>query len=59
MTIKLTFKCPDVVFYATENIEDVEDKFEAEEACKKWIKYGELLTVEIDTQTGECTPIKV
>ena len=56
MKVRLTFKSPDVVFHATEGMSD-EDRQEAEAACEKWVKYGEYLTVDIDTETGECVPI--
>lgn len=29
------------------------------ELCSKWFEYGEYLTVEIDTDAGTCTVVKV
>ena len=75
MKVRLTFKTPDVVDYAIEDLDPVDDQnledlgeseAEAEDlkddirrSCEKWVKNGEYLTVEIDTETGTCTPIKV
>jgi len=69
MKIRLGFKTPDVVEYAVreaveqemakvkdghEDDVDADDlKYEAEQACKKFVKYGECITVEVDTDTGE------
>ena len=58
MKITLSFKTPDVIFYAVEDLSP-EDKAEVEEACKKWIEYDEYLHVEIDTETGTCTALPV
>jgi hypothetical protein len=58
MKLKLSFKCPDVVDMALEDVpEDEQDAARA--ACKKWVEYDEYLHVEIDTETGECTPLPV
>jgi hypothetical protein len=57
MKIRLTFKCPDVVDDALEDVPE-EDRAAAEKACNKWVEYGEYLHVEIDTETGECRPLK-
>ena len=53
MKLTLSFKTPDVADYALEDIEDEDQKDEAQEAIDKWVKYGECLNVEIDTETGE------
>jgi hypothetical protein len=55
MKLYLTFKRPDVVTDALDDagIIDEDEKEACREACRKWITYGELLTVEIDTETGE------
>ena len=58
MKVILSFKTPDVVFQATEGLNE-DEKDEIESACKKWIEYDEYLVVEIDTETGECKPIPV
>lgn len=60
MNIRLTFKTPDVVDDAVRRyMQEVDEdrELEIEAACAKWIRYGEYLTVEIDTETGTCTPI--
>lgn len=50
MKIKLTFKDPDVLYYALEAMSE-EDKEKAEEVINKYIKYRELITIELDTKT--------
>ena len=57
MIISLIFKCPDCLDNAIFDIPD-EEVEKALEVFKKWIKYDEYLTVEIDTETGTCTPIR-
>ena len=54
MKLYLTFKQTDVVDQALEaaGITDEDEKEECREACRKWLSWGELLTVEIDTETG-------
>jgi len=58
MIVSLTFKTPDVVFNATQDLSE-EEKEEARAACEEWVEYDEYLTIDIDTKTGECTPLKV
>lgn len=58
MIIRLCFKTPDVVFYATEDY-DEDETAEIENACDKWVEYGECLSVDINTDTGECIPVRV
>ena len=71
MKVRLTFKTPDVIDYAIsdalpecpEDFEEATDmdredmRDEIKDACKKWVRCEEYLTVEIDTETGTCTPI--
>lgn len=54
MKIRLSFKTPDVIGSTLEHmdIHDPDEKMDIADACKKFVKYGEYLTVEIDTQTG-------
>jgi len=54
MKLYLTFKQPNVVEQALEaaDITDKDEKKECLEACRKWLSWNELLTVEIDTETG-------
>lgn len=60
MKFRLGFKTPDVGDYTDPPLEDMseEEREEVKRAIKKWVKYGEDLIVEIDTETGECTPIE-
>ena len=66
MKIQITMKDPDALMYAVSDaIEDIVDEDEKEEkkeeiesACKEWMKYGEYLTVSIDTITKKCEVIK-
>jgi len=58
MKLRLSFKCPDAVDTALEDIPE-EEHAAAKKACAKWIEYGEYLNVEIDTETGECTAVPV
>jgi hypothetical protein len=55
---RVTFKTPDVMDYALQDIpEDEQDAAKA--VSKNFIKYGEYLTVEIDTEAGTCVGIPV
>jgi len=66
MKVRITMKNPDALMYAVNDaIEDIEDEEKREEKreeieaeCKKWMKYGEYLVVEVDTETGTCEVIK-
>jgi hypothetical protein len=53
MKATLSFKTPDAVDCATEGLEEGEAE-EVRRACKKWVEYGECLTVEVDTEAGTC-----
>lgn len=56
--IRITFKTPDAVSTAlSEEFGDLEEENEkayqeAEEALGKFVKYGELVTIEFDTDEG-------
>lgn len=54
MKLRLCFKTPDVLDYAIENLDENEQNI-AREVAKKWIKYGECCSIEIDTDTGTAT----
>lgn len=56
MVIELTFKTPDVVEYALEDLSD-EEKEKAEEACAIYVQYGEQVTIAIDSETGNATVV--
>jgi len=50
-TIRLSFKIPDVLFHAVQDLpEDIRQgaKEEYEDRLKKWLEYNELLTVEFN-----------
>lgn len=49
MKIQITFKSPDALDYALENLSE-EEKETAKEVCKKWIEYEEYVTIEVDTE---------
>lgn len=63
MKIQLCFKTPDVVHYALQDeeflnlSEDEQDTIK--EVIEKYIEYGELITIELDTETQEAIVIKV
>lgn len=51
MKFSLTFKTPDVLDQLCEDITDPEAQLLAIQTAKKFIQYGEYLTVEFDTET--------
>jgi len=56
MKFRVTMKTPD----ALDSVIDADmpagvDTLEIHNLCKKWFKYGELLTVEIDVEAETCT----
>jgi hypothetical protein len=53
MKIQLTFKTPDVIDYAIEDLSEDEKEI-AKTACEKWVEYGECINVTIDTDTETC-----
>lgn len=57
-TIQLTFKTPDVIDYAVEDIEEEDEQADVRNACEKWVKYGEYVTIEIDTDKGTATVLE-
>ena len=61
MKHKITFKSPDAVENAIQNIESPEEQETLRELSRKWVKYGEYITVEIDTlsKTIQVCPITV
>lgn len=54
MKISISFKTPDVLNYAMEDLGE-EEKAEVEAVAKKWIKWGEYVTITLDTETGTAT----
>jgi len=54
MEIDLLFKTPDVVDNALEEMpHDIDARLEAKLACEKWVKYGEIVRIRVNTETGE------
>ena len=51
MKIKLTFKTPDVLDYAIDGM-DEDSQEEVKELAKKFIEFGEYLTIELDTENS-------
>jgi hypothetical protein len=52
--ISITFKTPDAVDFATEDL-DASEKEAAREALKKWISYGEYVTLSYDPNNDTMT----
>lgn len=53
MKIRLTFKTPDVVEDAMEGQEYTdEQKAAIASVCRKYVEYGEYVTISLDTDTG-------
>ena len=56
MKFQLTFKTPDVLDQLGEVLEENE-RDEAAVTAKKYLRYGEYLSVEFDTETQDATVI--
>ena len=62
MKFRVTMKTPDAL---EQTIEEVEDQLtvrgksisDVQDLCEKWFKYGESLTVEIDTEAQTCVVV--
>lgn len=50
MKLKLTFKTSDVIDSIKEEVSDIEMVEQIYERLKKYIKYGEYVTLEYDTE---------
>jgi len=57
MKIKIPFKTPDAVFYATEDLEE-EQKREAQRVASLFIQCGEQIVLELDTEKETCTVLR-
>ena len=55
MKIRVTMKCPDALDSAIskETFNDLE-VLQAKRLCQKWFKYGEYITVIVDTEKETC-----
>lgn len=51
--VRATFKSPDALDYALQDIQDEDERERAEEIFRQFVKYGEYVTIEINTETGE------
>lgn len=59
MKIYITMKTPDAAEYALQDLDlDPNDKEDVAERINKWFKYGELLTVEFDTDNNTMIVVK-
>ncbi len=53
MKIQVDFKTPDAVHYALEETNGSDkDKKEAKRLIDKFVKWGEFVSIEFDTETG-------
>lgn len=56
MEIDLILKTPDVIDNALDELpDDVDARLEARFACEKWVKYGEIVRIRVNTETGTAT----
>ena len=60
MKFQVTLKCPDALEQSFADVVacDSPEWNVVRKQCEKWFKYGELLTVEIDTEADTCTVLK-
>jgi hypothetical protein len=58
MIFRIGFKTPDAVDYATEDVPE-EEMQAVKSVIAKWVKYGECITVEVDTEKETCTVLPV
>ncbi len=56
MKFRVTFKTPDAVDYAVDEY-GLEHKDEIKETARKFVTYGEYITVEFDTETQTATVV--
>lgn len=60
MKFRVTFKTPDVVDNTIENLGVEPDEQEAiyKQVVSKWFKYGEYVTIEVDTNADTATVVE-
>ena len=58
MKVRLSFKTPDVVDYAVDEL-DEECRERARKVMGKFVEFGECLTVEVDLEKGTCEVVPV
>lgn len=54
MKFSITFKTPDAIDYAVDE-HGQEHEEEIKETARKFVRWGELITVEFDTETQSAT----
>lgn len=75
MKFKVTFKTPDAVYESVKDIAEQEAcgivdadencdrqseiRTELEDFASKWVKYGEVITVEFDTEKGTANIVTI
>lgn len=63
MKIQLYFKTPDVVHYALQDEEvlnlDEDQQDEIKSVISKYVEFGEAVTIEFNTKTGEATVLPI
>ena len=56
--MKVSFKTPDVLDYALEDIPE-DDREAIKKKLAKWIRYGECVTIDFDLENGTAMVCKV
>lgn len=60
MKITVSMKCPDALDQAiNEATSTTQEEAEIKNLCDKWFKWGEYVTLEIDTEAGTCIVLEV
>ena len=57
MKFQLTFKTPDVLDQLHEVIDD-DEQIEADQLAKKFLRYGEYITIEFDSEIQSATVLR-
>lgn len=59
MIFQVTMKTPDALQYAIEDAtDDLELRSKMEDFASEWMKHGEYITVEFDTDKKTCVVVK-
>ena len=59
MNVRLTLKTPGLIEDTLEEVEGDEMKDAVEEMLRKYVKYGEYVYIDVDTETGKATVVEV
>lgn len=55
MKFQVSMKCPDALDQAINNATDtIQEEAEIKKLCEKWFKWGEYVTLEINTDAKTC-----